>query len=552
MTLQQLRYITMVAEKGTISEAAKELFISQPSLTNAIRELEQEMQVTIFHRTNKGVTITAEGDEFLAYARQILDQVGLMQERYLNVNERNPRFSVSCQHYSFAVNAFVDVIRKFDARKYDFTLRETQTYEIIEDVAIGILYTSSQNETIIMKLIRQNDLKFEELFVAKPHVFISSKHPLADKEALTLEDLDSDTFQYCRNILAVIKPNHPWLQLTDEDILLHTRLAKKERETGKLKLKYAALILFGKEEAIEEYMPRYRFEALFHMCTYEEYNDIKRFPSRYDDRITMRCNLIKVYDRLTQFTERYLPNKFYLPEGTTQREDLRWDLFREIVANLCVHSDFSTGYACFYHVFKDRVITKNPTRLLPEIPEGELTLQELSNYTKNPLLVRVFHELSWVEDMGSGTRNILRYAPLYYPDYKVEIVNGSQFIFSITYMEMSQETVENVPRNEKMSQETAENVPRNGQMSQETISTNDEDDLNISLEKPTDKKENSKKNKRHQAIVSLIRKNSRITMEEMADKLGVNARTIHRDIEELKHVVEHIGPTKAGYWKLLK
>ena len=119
-------------------------------------------------------------------------------------------------------------------------------------------------------------------------------------------------------------------------------------------------------------------------------------------------------------------------------------------------------------------------------------------------------------------------------------------------MEMSQETVENVPRNEKMSQETTENVPRNGQMSQETISTNDEDDLNISLEKPTDKKENSKKNKRHQAIVSLIRKNSRITMEEMADKLGVNARTIHRDIEELKHVVEHIGPTKAGYWKLLK
>ena len=118
-----------------------------------------------------------------------------MQERYLNVNEQNPRFSVSCQHYSFAVNAFVDVIRKFDARKYDFTLRETQTYEIIEDVAklkseIGILYTSSQNETIIMKLIRQNDLKFEELFVAKPHVFISSKHPLADREALTLEDLE--------------------------------------------------------------------------------------------------------------------------------------------------------------------------------------------------------------------------------------------------------------------------------------------------------------------------------------------------------------------------
>ena len=154
---------------------------------------------------------------------QILDQVGLMQERYLNVNERNPRFSVSCQHYSFAVNAFVDVIRKFDARKYDFTLRETQTYEIIEDVAklkseIGILYTSSQNETIIMKLIRQNDLKFEELFVAKPHVFISSKHPLADKEALTLEDLeeypylsfeqgDYNSFYFSEEILSTLDRN---------------------------------------------------------------------------------------------------------------------------------------------------------------------------------------------------------------------------------------------------------------------------------------------------------------------------------------------------------
>ena len=194
MTLQQLRYITMVAEKGTISEAAKELFISQPSLTNAIRELEQEMQVTIFHRTNKGVTITAEGDEFLAYARQILDQVGLMQERYLNVNERNPRFSVSCQHYSFAVNAFVDVIRKFDARKYDFTLRETQTYEIIDDVArmkseIGILYLNEFNASVLEKIMKANDLKFTELFVARPHIFICDKNPLAQKDQVTMEDL---------------------------------------------------------------------------------------------------------------------------------------------------------------------------------------------------------------------------------------------------------------------------------------------------------------------------------------------------------------------------
>ena len=195
MTLQQLKYIVTVAETGNITEAAKRLFISQPSLTNAVRELENEMQVTIFNRTTKGVVVTNEGDVFLSYARQILEQVGLLEEKYLNVKERRPRFSVSCQHYSFAVNAFVDVIKAFDANQYDFTLRETQTYEIIEDVSklrseIGILYVSSKNEEIIGKLLKQNDLEFQELFIAKPHVFIYSKHPLAERENIALEELE--------------------------------------------------------------------------------------------------------------------------------------------------------------------------------------------------------------------------------------------------------------------------------------------------------------------------------------------------------------------------
>ena len=195
MTLQQLRYIVTVAETGNITEAAKRLFISQPSLTNAIHELEKEMKITIFNRTNKGVAVSNEGELFLSYARQILEQTSLLEEKFLNKKEQSPRFSVSCQHYSFAVNAFVDVIRKFGGKKYDFTLRETQTYEIIEDVSrlkseIGILYTSSKNEELILKLIRKNGLNFEELFVARPHVFVSSEHPLADKKVLTLEELE--------------------------------------------------------------------------------------------------------------------------------------------------------------------------------------------------------------------------------------------------------------------------------------------------------------------------------------------------------------------------
>ncbi len=370
---------------------------------------------------------------------------------------------------------------------------------------------------------------------------------------MTMAHLDHDTFQFCRNILAVTKPGHAWLQLNDEGVLIHTRLAKRDAGTGELKLKYAALLLFGSDDAIADFIPRYRFEAMFHMCTYAQYNDARQFPNRYDDRRTMRSNLIKIYNELTQFTERWLPDKFYLPTGTTQRVDLRLELFREIIANLCVHTDYSAGYACFYHVFKDRVITKNPTRLLPEIPEGRLTLQQLSNYTKNPLLVRVFHELSWVEDMGSGTRNILRYAPLYYPDYKVEINSGSQFLFSITYANVSQENGENVPRNEGMSQENGENVPRNEGMSQENASGFNDDDFSISLTDTTRHTKTSiKRHKRQQGIIGLIRQNPVITIEEMAERLDANERTIKRDIEELKAVIEHVGPTKGGTWRIIK
>lgn len=223
MTLQQLKYVVTVADKGTISEAAKELFISQPSLTKAIKELENEMQITIFNRTNKGIVVSNVGDEFLAYARQVLEQSSLLEERFLNLKKQSPRFSVSTQHYSFAVNAFVDVIREFGGNQYDFTLRETQTYEIIEDVSrlkseIGILYTSSKNQEVIMKLIKQNSLEFQELFIAKPHVFISSKHPLSDREVLTLEELDDypylsfeqgdyNSFYFSEEILSTLDRN---------------------------------------------------------------------------------------------------------------------------------------------------------------------------------------------------------------------------------------------------------------------------------------------------------------------------------------------------------
>lgn len=194
MTLQQLTYLVTVAECGNITDAAERLFISQPSLSAAIHNLEKEMGVTAFVRSNKGVTVTREGEELLSFARMLLEQADMMQEYFGAGKKRVPRFSVSCQHYSFAVNAFVDVVEQYDADQYSFILRETQTGEIIDDVAagkseLGLLYLSENNENVLAKLLRKNELVFEELFVAAPHVFISKEHPLAGKSRITLDEL---------------------------------------------------------------------------------------------------------------------------------------------------------------------------------------------------------------------------------------------------------------------------------------------------------------------------------------------------------------------------
>lgn len=199
MKLQQLRYVVKVAECGSITEASRRLFVSQPSITASIRDLENEMGVHIFERTNKGVIVSEEGETFLGYARQVLDQADLLEGKYKGTSEQVPHFSVSCQHYSFAVNAFVDVIREFDAARYDFTLREEQTHEIIEDVAhmkseLGILYLSEHNREVIERMLVANELVFEGLFCATPHVFVCADHPLADRFSVTLEDLEDYPF----------------------------------------------------------------------------------------------------------------------------------------------------------------------------------------------------------------------------------------------------------------------------------------------------------------------------------------------------------------------
>ena len=196
MTLQQLKYADAVASCGSLSEAARRVFVTQHTLTEAIRTLEEELRIAIFTRSSRGVALTHEGEEFLASARQILDDAALIQQKYTGKAVRRPQFAVSCQHFAFAVEAFMEVVRENDADSYDFTFRETVTSEIIDDVArhrseIGMLYLSRRNERAIMKILRKEELVFEELFAAKPHVFLGRKHPLAKRKIIKPQELDA-------------------------------------------------------------------------------------------------------------------------------------------------------------------------------------------------------------------------------------------------------------------------------------------------------------------------------------------------------------------------
>ncbi len=195
MRIQQLQYLEKIVESGSINEAAKALFLSQPSLSNAIKELEQEMDLQLLVRQKSGVSLTNEGREFMIYARQILDQVKLMEAKYKQHTVRKQAFSVSAQHYAFVVHAFVDLIKQVDAEEYQFTLRETETQNILEDVmsfksSLGILYLNKFNRQVLTKLFKEKKLKFTPLFKAEPHVFVCRDNPLAQKSSVKLRDLE--------------------------------------------------------------------------------------------------------------------------------------------------------------------------------------------------------------------------------------------------------------------------------------------------------------------------------------------------------------------------
>ncbi|MBO0430092.1 LysR family transcriptional regulator [Vagococcus fluvialis] len=220
MRIEQLDYLEKIIKHGSINLAAKELFLTQPTLSNAVKDLEQEMGIQLLIRSKKGVVLTDEGRRFMVYANQVLAQVKLLEGQYKEKTVKKKVFAVSAQHYAFVVHAFVELIKNVETEEYQFTLRETATEKILTDVMkfrsdLGILYLNSFNQEIMKKLFKEHDLEFTPLFTASPHVFLSRDNPLTLKKSLSLADLedypylsyeqgDNNSFYFSEEILSTI------------------------------------------------------------------------------------------------------------------------------------------------------------------------------------------------------------------------------------------------------------------------------------------------------------------------------------------------------------
>lgn len=218
MTLTQLNYIITIAETKSINKAAELLYVSQPSLTSAVQELEKELGIILFNRSGRGVTLTNDGAEFLLYAKQLYGQYETILEKYGENGSLKKKFGVSTQHYSFAVKAFVDMAKQFDMSKYEFAIRETKTAEVISDVStmkseIGVLYLSEFNRKSMEKLLRSAGLEFHHLIDCQAYVYLWKNHPLAKEESISFSQLsdypclafeqgDNSSFYFAEEILS--------------------------------------------------------------------------------------------------------------------------------------------------------------------------------------------------------------------------------------------------------------------------------------------------------------------------------------------------------------
>lgn len=229
MTLTQLQYAVAIAATKSMNKAANDLFVSQPALSGAIKELEEELSTQLFIRTNKGIVVTTEGEEFLRYARQMVELGNLVEERFVNKSISKKKFSVSMQHYSFAVEAFIELAKGFEVGEYELAVHETKTHEVIDNVKnyrseLGVIYKNEFNEKAIKKILDESDLEFVPLYNCGISVYLSKNHPLASREKISMEELrdypclsfeqgDKNSFYFAEEVLSTL----PYKQIIKAD-----------------------------------------------------------------------------------------------------------------------------------------------------------------------------------------------------------------------------------------------------------------------------------------------------------------------------------------------
>lgn len=254
----------------------------------------------------------------------------------------------------------------------------------------GIMY--DRNEDGDFKLTNQQLIT--NLYLLKQDSYTENKvYPY-----LSMDDFETDCFDIVRNLVRLTRTDHPWINMTNEELLVSARLRLKDVRTGIEGYTLAAVLLFGRENTLASVLPHYKTDALCRKIDVE----------RYDDRDDIRCNLIKSYSRLFAFVRKHLPDRFYL-EGN-QRISIREIIFREVIANLLVHREFSNAYPATLTVYKDTVVTENWNK---PYMMGRVCLENLRPHPKNPTIANFFKQLGWVEELGSGVRKMYRYCPIY-------------------------------------------------------------------------------------------------------------------------------------------
>ena len=198
MNMNQLKYVLEVADSSSMREASTRLFISQPALSASIHELEEELGILLFERTNKGISLTDEGRDFVSYAKKAVGQYQILEDRYLTKDSDKEHFSVSTQHYNFAIKAFTDVIKSFDPEKFIFNIHETKTGEVLSDVRdlkseVGVISFSGANESLYKKLFKDYRLVFTPLMVCETYIYVWKDHELAGRKEISIDELKGYT-----------------------------------------------------------------------------------------------------------------------------------------------------------------------------------------------------------------------------------------------------------------------------------------------------------------------------------------------------------------------